>query len=714
MNRRLLRIILMVIMAAPAGMAASEVWAEEPDWRSIEAAARSFSRQTERRAKRSPLITSTAKVARRAGAKKPRQVFDWMRDNIAFEAYGGALRGARGTLIAEAGNSVDQAILASEILKEGGHTVRFVRGRAFERDAADLIRQFAGEASIVSPAAVASGKDFPAADLTDDIRFVGVVTDHVWLEVKWNDKWVPFDPVLAPTYGVAKAKPRTTSAEIFDDLAGTMRVAVKSSFQDDQERTLATLEADLAELAYDHISLTFVPDRGRPDRFHAALSLGSRTVVSPESMPRKQVRELEIEVNLKRGRLQTRFTETLIADSNVDSVFGYDQQAFDISLFPGWTTPEAAAYFGDLAVSEASGDIREYARAARKGESVDVTRASNRAHRDLGFVLATAFSSRVDRIARELAYTMGVEPVFGEPRIVTTAILRRGAEYDYRMNVRGEGLTAIPKKGIPLASAYGFLSMMGHILHELEGELLGELAGEKVMTVKAFFDAAMKQRIALKTIDSGNVSRLKRMGLEGSSQAAVRERVTRKGDMALMTTREIDFGDQNVRAWWLLNPESGHISGSLGEAMFSTDTRPEANESGAAAAIGTLALTKRLRDAIDRSTSDSNSNQMVCKAMNDLQRLGRAFCATKKALSLPSARSCAEKSSEGADLEEQLLRRASCEDRTEAFRCGVSMSKALLTGELTALYTDRDIMKKGELKKAKAKSRRATGLTCAP
>lgn len=705
--------LLALLLAIPVLSLPDSAQAEEPDWQAIEAASRSFARETRRRADKARVTLSTAKIVRKVG-KRPRDIFAWIKENIEFEAYGGALRGARGTLIAGSGNSVDQAILAVEMLREAGHTVRYVRGRVFSRDAEELIKSFAGEATLIAPAAVASGDDFPTPDLTNDVRFTGVVTDHVWVEVKWNEKWVPFDPVLAPSYGIAKAEMRSISDDLFEDLVGSMKIEVKCELEDGQERTLATIETSLADIAYEHVAMTFVPDRGRPERFHAVLTLEGKSVVSDESLPRSQVKEMKVEVNLRRGRLQTRFTETLISDGNRDRIFGYDQQAFDISVFPGWMSAEAASYFGDSSVSSSADSIREHALAARKGEALDVTRASNRAHRDMGFVLATAYTATIDRIARELAFTMGVEPIFGEPRIVTTAILRRGAGYDYRMNVHGEGLTAVPKKGVPLASAYGFVSMMGHIRHEIEGALLSELAGENVLTVKSFFDSASEKRVALKTIGSTEVNGLRRMKLSSRSREAIKDRVQRKGDLILLTTKPVKIDGEDRRAWWSLNPESGRIGGSLGEQMLSTDSRPEANDSAAATAIGPLALSKRLRDAIDQSAEEKAGEDTVCDAMKDLQRLGGAFCATKKSLPLPSARECAESVETSKGFEAELLNRASCSARSRAFRCGVTMSKSLLTGDLTALYTDQDIMKDGEMNLKKSSGRKAAGLTCSP
>jgi hypothetical protein len=57
------------------------------------------------------------------------KVFEFVRDNIAFEGYAGALRGVNGTLLAGAGNSWDQAILLKALLDELNIENKIVRSR---------------------------------------------------------------------------------------------------------------------------------------------------------------------------------------------------------------------------------------------------------------------------------------------------------------------------------------------------------------------------------------------------------------------------------------------------------------------------------------------------------------------------------------------------------------------------------------------------------
>lgn len=72
----------------------------------------------------------------------PQNVFNFMRDRIALEPYAGVLRGARGTLAAGAGNALDRALLAQELLKTGGIESRVVAGKLSDSQADALLARF--------------------------------------------------------------------------------------------------------------------------------------------------------------------------------------------------------------------------------------------------------------------------------------------------------------------------------------------------------------------------------------------------------------------------------------------------------------------------------------------------------------------------------------------------------------------------------------------
>ena len=61
-------------------------------------------------------------------------IFRFVAVEVAYEAYAGALRGAKGTQWGLAGNSVDQALLLAELLTRAQIPVRFAAGDLGARD----------------------------------------------------------------------------------------------------------------------------------------------------------------------------------------------------------------------------------------------------------------------------------------------------------------------------------------------------------------------------------------------------------------------------------------------------------------------------------------------------------------------------------------------------------------------------------------------------
>lgn len=66
------------------------------------------------------------------------RIFRFVADDVAYEAYSGALRGAKGALWGLAGNSVDQALLLADLLVEAQVPFRFAAGE-LDDDAATLL-----------------------------------------------------------------------------------------------------------------------------------------------------------------------------------------------------------------------------------------------------------------------------------------------------------------------------------------------------------------------------------------------------------------------------------------------------------------------------------------------------------------------------------------------------------------------------------------------
>ncbi|MCX5590008.1 hypothetical protein [Alcaligenes endophyticus] len=75
----------------------------------------------------------------------PEAIIDFVRDEIHFQPYEGLLRGAQGTLMGRAGNTLDQSLLLALLLKEAGLEARLARGTLDHEQASMLVRSLRGQ-----------------------------------------------------------------------------------------------------------------------------------------------------------------------------------------------------------------------------------------------------------------------------------------------------------------------------------------------------------------------------------------------------------------------------------------------------------------------------------------------------------------------------------------------------------------------------------------
>jgi Transglutaminase-like superfamily len=195
---------------------------------------------------------STFDVDRKAAelGNDPAALFAYVHDHVRTEIYSGVLRGARGTLMGGAGNAWDQALLLAAMLKHHGRDVRFAHARLAPADAAPIVaRMFADAArprpapsSVAIPAAlqqqsrallqrVRSTSQQSYADMLDALKQGGLTlgtravsrdmlateaADHVWVEYRDSDRWIPLDPTAADRPGVAVTAATDTFAQVPD------------------------------------------------------------------------------------------------------------------------------------------------------------------------------------------------------------------------------------------------------------------------------------------------------------------------------------------------------------------------------------------------------------------------------------------------------------------------------------------------------------------
>lgn len=201
----------------------------------------------------------------------PQTIFQFMQDRVRFEAYGGVLRGARGTLMARAGNSLDRALLQAALLNAAGHRTRLAAGTISVAQAEALVRS-----GLKPPHAVAApdlnaivdralghfvllgntlddaGFKPPTGDAGRWDRTVREAQAHAWVQLDNNGQWLDVDSSPGVAYGRTLVAPARSfdavDPKTFDEVEFAVDVETE---QDGKTETHRVLEhkAHAADLA---------------------------------------------------------------------------------------------------------------------------------------------------------------------------------------------------------------------------------------------------------------------------------------------------------------------------------------------------------------------------------------------------------------------------------------------------------------------------------
>jgi hypothetical protein len=202
----------------------------------------------------------------------PQAISSYVQDRIRYEAYSGALRGARGTLLARAGNSVDRALLQAALLKAAGHRTRFAAGNLTAGQAEGLIRaafqppatvdlkppggeigdRAFGHFLLLGDALEDSGLKAPADDAGTWDRTVREAQQHVWVQFEKAGQWIEADSSPGVSFGRALVGPDRVMDALDPNLFDTVEFALEvETIEDGKRATRKVLEqraltADLA------------------------------------------------------------------------------------------------------------------------------------------------------------------------------------------------------------------------------------------------------------------------------------------------------------------------------------------------------------------------------------------------------------------------------------------------------------------------------------
>lgn len=162
-------------------------------------------------------------------------IVDYVRNKIAYEPYHGVLRGAKGALISQSGNSADQALLLVTLLKNAGFGGRLVVGSIDKERQSFLLNAASGTIKNMAPhskpieelAVKAAGVSrqllevLSQSSLALDLKTIieGEIQDYFWVEFKESpsSEWVAIHPISSDKNLDQRISQKLSAREYFSD-----------------------------------------------------------------------------------------------------------------------------------------------------------------------------------------------------------------------------------------------------------------------------------------------------------------------------------------------------------------------------------------------------------------------------------------------------------------------------------------------------------------
>jgi hypothetical protein len=635
--------------------------------------------------------TTPAELARRLNARrKPEAVFDWMRENIAYEPYEGAVRGARGTLISRRANDVDQALLAKAIFDEANVETRFAVGRAPDEAWKKLGERVLGDVSIEL-----GDEDVAIADTMrgwDNLR----PSRHLWLVVREGDSFKAFDPVLSERYATGYGDSQSTADELPERFQSSFNMKVHSRLQDGQEHVVSELAGTLSDFMGESVTLAFEPAIAREGHVEPVLRIGDKQNTG-KRIPANALERLELEFKMRAGGRSYRFKKLLYLKGTTPELFAHTQQTYGIAVLPGWVRPHwARKEIGTHldALAETIDDwTHERIRASRAQSSLQYRASLETFMMHLAASLPPLYALTIDRTPLEVAAALGVLPVMSTPRVVVTGVMRTGSDITVDYWRGGGEIDAVGADGLPRAIGSGLAAISGFDEGHLAQELFRDMTQKQVLGTEDIFAIARKQNIPFGTLHARNTRRIGRLAVSDFLKDELRDHAVEGGELILTPQKAVEVAGQAHLGWWSITPSNDQF-----RAYAPTTFAPVNSAANRARDIdiaGILRAAMAVRSALADRLPETAPNTQICRSAAGAENLSKAFCAEKKLQSLPTLETCLKESAgsnallgaagsvtAGPGSQERIAPREHCNNEARRTRCGLVVANAVLSGDL--------------------------------
>lgn len=698
-RHRMILLVLAALLCVPSAVVAQDN-AESGDRSTLERdtlrTLRQSAQRLERDVRQLPApegVTSRtpSQLARQLDARrKPAAVFAWLRDNIRYEPYEGAMRGARGALISRRANDVDQALLARAIFEEAGVKTRFASG-----DVPDKAWETLGERTF-GALRVETGE---AVEIATNMREWDVLrpSEHVWLEVEHNGEFEAFDPILAERFGTGYNASPSRSDSLPARAESSFRMSLHSRLDDGQEQVLVEHKGTLRGLMGESITLAFEPDVARDRHVEPILRVGDQKTEGPR-IPTDVLERLELAFEIESGGRSYRMRKRLFVKGVTPEFFAHEQQVYGIGVLPGWVGAHWAREAVAAQLTEMSDAVEAWSnkrlRASKRQPDLRFRRALDQFMVPLAAALPPLYALATDRAPLSAADALRVTPVMPTPRIIVTGILRHGSDVSVDYWRGGGELDAVGPIALPRAVSSGLAAIAGFDEEQRAQALFSDITNNNTMGAQDVFSAARSERVTFGTIHARNSERIAKMGVADFYKDLLREHAIQDGELILTPNKTAARGGATLLAWWSITPADDRLRAEAATTYAPAQGTPNTERGVAVTTL--LRVGIMIGNELGELLDPSDVAEHVCESTKQAMKLSQAFCAESKLQALPALEACLGEATDGGDLfgaagsisagpggPSREKPRAYCNGEARRTRCGLVVADAMLSGTLS-------------------------------
>lgn len=543
----------------------------------------------------------------------PVTIFNYVR-SLGYESYKGSLRGARGSLWNEAGNSLDQTSLLIALLRASGIPASYRHGTLDISHAQQLV----GSMFTIPQGTLGYlPSDSVVSNPLNNPDLVAEVQDHWWAQAYLPDQgWVHLDPSFSDAtidaLFVAVPDP-TPLAEVPDNLRHKVTVRLKTesyhplnignnglNYAYPLNTTFNTVELVGNPLTFSHVTNTtsqggfvfawvqhtYVPYiivgdsgkliEGQPYQelisnfpFGTFLYTGAWLMLEirdPDGNLQTYEREVFDRVGIEGREGGGQVTLNLAGDfSAALNEFDSFTMAFDPNLIATdaivrWETElidTAAKLQPSFTEIEALKDVPP--------ESVELDQLRRLSNDMQQLVIlqdritAMQYIYTADIATENTAATLGIKAYHEMPRVIIVSSTVADDTIQRILDLRSDPVRTVVNPGQSLEHESGFRSMRG-VINTLVEDLVMRGAGLEVHSAAAILEQAATDDISLIYIDENRLDELSQLPISGEAKARIVSSI-QDGFVVVVPEKMVTYNGASTIAWWRISPDSGEVIG---------------------------------------------------------------------------------------------------------------------------------------------------------